>query len=273
LGGGAGTSRARDQRSTGSGVTVKHGGTPPGTGTTRSTALGESAGTTAKATSAAPPLQVRALAHGSERGPREQGRASPAAPVPRAAQHVASDPASAAADEQHGDEAGADWRDEQHAPSDRSPAEPLVRTSATPAASPAFRRTTQAPQVALPGRIEFAAAIQSASAKRTPIGGRIPRSKAQTRRWCGVWQQHAVQHSAAPAQPQPQSWQGYGATDPSDAPSSRPSVDGDGMTPIDAMAMRTSMAAATARWINMRATDVHSCMGMEAGEGPGGGRS
>jgi hypothetical protein len=50
----------------------------------------------------------------------------------------------------------------------------------------------------------------------------------------------------APAQPQPQSWQGYGSPEPIDAPNTRPSDAGVGMTPIDAIAMTSSMANATA---------------------------
>jgi hypothetical protein len=127
---------------------------------------------TAHTTSAAPPLHPSALAHGSERGPRVHGPASQAVSAPSV--------------EQHADGTGAERRDEQHDPPDRSAAEPSARTSAMPAVSPAFRRATHAPQVALPGLIAFAAAIHCASVKRTPIGGRMPRSKAQTKRWCGV---------------------------------------------------------------------------------------
>ena len=236
LGGGAGMSSERFSREPGSGVAVMRGGNPSGTTSIRSSAPEGIARTTANATSAAPPLQVSALAHGSERGPRVR---------------------------EPGEHARSALPEEQHDAAVRSTGAASDRTRETPAASDALRRTTHAPQVALPGRIAFAAAIHSASEKRTPIGGRTPRSRAHTRRWCGVWQQHAVQHSMAPAQPQPQSSQGYAAMDPIDAPhsrpSSRPSVAGDGIAPIDAMATTATMATATKRCQHADGLQLEQC--------------
>lgn len=213
-------SRERVSNANGSGVTAKRGGSTSGTDTTQSSASEQIAGTTTKAASAAEPLQPSALAQGSERGPPPCGAKSQANP---------------------------DVLVGQQDPLERSPVEATVRTSATPAASPAFSRTTHAPHVALPGRMAFAAAIHSASANRAPMGGRMPRSRAQTRRWCGVWQQHAVQHSVALAQPQPQSWQGYGVADAAEIPNSLPKVAGAGITPNVAIAMTTIITIPNAR--------------------------
>ena len=80
--------------------------------------------------------------------------------------------------------------------------------SAMPFASVALMPTMHAAQDALPGFTRLAAAIHCVSLKRANAGGCTPCSSAQTRRSSGVWQQQAVQHSTAPAQPQPHPWQG-----------------------------------------------------------------
>lgn len=84
----------------------------------------------------------------------------------------------------------------------------LAGANAIPFRRPTWMRATHAPQVALPGFTMFAAAIHCDSENRATGGGITPRRSAQTSRSCGVLQQHADQHSEAPAQPHPHDSQG-----------------------------------------------------------------
>lgn len=77
-----------------------------------------------------------------------------------------------------------------------------VAASASPSRRSAWIRATQAPHVALPGAMRFAAAIHSASAYFAYEGGMTPRRSAQSRRCAGEWQQQFVQHSRAVEHPQ-----------------------------------------------------------------------
>ncbi len=129
----------------------------------------------------------------------------------------------------------------------RSARVPSARSSATPNVRPATMRSTHASQVALPGRMSLAAAIQRARAMLGAPGGSTPCSSAQTRRWCGVLQQQLFQHSRALPQPHMLCSQGYRSLEP--RPSQVAILVGVGSTPIDATANESISTMLTNRLV------------------------